>query len=330
MFPISDVKLRLLSRSDLADIEIAPTQVIEAVRLAYIAFAHGESCNPAKLSIPLRDRHSVAYSMLGFDGLQQAVGFKTSYKKEEPENKKYYTTITLYDDECGLPFALMDCARIGALRTPAATALLVDVAALPDSRTALLIGTGTQARQTFPYLLEVRPDLDRLLLYGTHRAGIDEVRRVLRHHHPTREIELAPTLDALYQVIPECDVVLAVSGSATQVRVRTSLLKAGAILVDVGCGVDGSALIEADYAIATSASQMAVTGIYLAPTDGPLRPVNAELPHILIGAGNGRRTPRDRVFAYNSGMVIADIAVGHILAKQAIMQGRGTEVALWS
>jgi ornithine cyclodeaminase/alanine dehydrogenase-like protein (mu-crystallin family) len=327
---MSDVQLRLLSRSDLADVEITPAQVIEAVRLAYIAFAQGESANPAKLSIPLQDRDSVSYSMLGFDGLRQVVGFKTSYKKEKSGNKQYYTTITLYDDECGLPFALMDCARIGALRTPAATALLVDAAALPDSRTALLIGTGTQARQTFPYLLDVRPDLDRLLLYGTYRPGIDEVRRVLRRHYPSRETELVPTLDALYQVIPECDVVLAVSGSATQVRVHTSLLKAGAILVDVGCGVDGSALIEADYAIATSASQMAVTGTYLASTDGVLRPVDAELPHILVGAGNGRRTPQDRVFAYNSGMVVTDIAVGHALAKRAIKQGRGTEIALWS
>lgn len=322
--------LLLLSRSDLADIDITPAESIESVRQAYLTLAAGESLNPAKIAMPLADRFSVSYSMLGFDGFRRVVGFKTSYKKELDRNKNYYTTITLYDDESGLPVALMDCARIGALRTPAATALLAEAAALPDASTALLIGTGTQARQALPYLLQVRPKLNRLLLYGTHAAGVDEVQRVLTQHHPARRIEVISSVDALNGVIPECDIILAVSGSATQVRVRSSQLKHGAVLVDVGCGVDDSALIEADYAIATSASQMAVTGTYLAGEDGTLRAVDAELPQILAGAGAGRRTPQDRVFAYNSGMVVTDIAVGHALATRAIEQGRGQQVSLWS
>jgi ornithine cyclodeaminase/alanine dehydrogenase-like protein (mu-crystallin family) len=327
---MSSVPIRLLSRSDLADVEITPAQVVESVRLSYVTLARCESRDPTKIAMALHDRHSVSYSMLGFDGLRRVVGFKTAYRKQRVDSKNHYTTIALYDDESGLPIALMDGIRIGALRTAAATALLADVAALPNWRTALLVGTGTTARQAFPYLLEVRPDLDRLLLYGTHQAGIDEVRRILDQHHPDRQIELVPTLEALYQVIPECDVVLAVSGPATQARVRTSLLRTGGVLVVVGYGMDESALLEADYVIATSASQMAVTGTDFASVNEVLRPVDAELPQILAGAGAGRRTSRDRVFAYNSGMVVTDIAVGHALAKQAITEGRGTEVALWS
>lgn len=322
--------LWLLSRSDLADIDVTPAESIESVRQAYLTLVAGESRNPAKIAMPLVDRHSVSYSMLGFDGHRRVVGFKTSYKKEHGRDKNYHTTITLYDDESGLPVALMDCARIGALRTPAATALLVEASALPDARTAVLIGTGTQARQALPYLLEVRPELEHLLMYGTHPAGIEEVRRLLNAHHPDRRIEVLSSVEALDAVIPQCDIVLAVSGSATEVSVRSSQLKRGAVLVDVGCGVDDSALIEADYAIATSAGQMAVTGTYLAAEDGTLRAVDAELPQILAGAGAGRRTAEDRVFAYNSGMVITDIAVGHALATRAIEQGRGQQVSLWS
>lgn len=322
--------LWLLSRSDLADIAVTPAESIESVRQAYLTLVAGESRNPAKIALPLAERSAVSYSMLGFDGFRRVVGFKTSYKKERGRDKNYYTTITLYDDDSGLPVALMDCARIGALRTPAATALLVEASALPDARTAVLIGSGTQARQALPYLLEVRPELDRLSLYGTDPAGIDEVQRVLREHHPSREVDVISSVDALHEAISESDMILAVSGSATRVRVHTNRLKPGAVLVDVGCGVADSALTEADYAIATSADQMAVTGTYLKADDGTLRTVDAELPQILAGLGQGRRTPLDRVFAYNSGMVITDIAVGHALATRAIEQGRGQQVALWS
>ncbi len=76
-------------------------------------------------------------------------------------------------------------------------------------------------------------------------------------------------------------------------------------------------------------SQLAVTGKYLADSNGSLRPVDAELPHILAGDGFGRGTPDDRVFAYNSGLVVTDIAVGHALATRAIEAGRGQELRLW-
>ena len=324
---MSSVPLRVLSRCDLADIDIAPGEVIESVRQAYLGLAEGQSHNPAKLAVPVPDRNSVSYSMLGYHGARRVVAFKTSYKQEGADEKKYYTTITLYDDDTGLPIALMDCARIGSLRTPAATALLVEASAPPTASTALLIGTGVQGRQALPYLLAVLPGLDRLLLYGTHSAGIDAVLSVFHEHHPDRELELVTDFVG---AVPEADVILAASGPATAVKVRTSWLKPGAVLVDVGYGVADSALLEADYAIATSASQMAVTGTYLAAPDGTLRLVDAELPEILAGRACGRRSPEDRVFAYNSGMVVTDIAVGHALAMRAIAEGRGRELELWS
>ncbi|MGH3786453.1 MAG: ornithine cyclodeaminase [Pseudonocardiaceae bacterium] len=324
---MSNPPLRVLSRSDLADIFLAPREVIDSVRGAYLALVDRASRNPAKLAVPVPEQHSISYSMLGYCGVSQVVAFKTSYKQETKSSRKYYTTITMYDDATGLPVALMDCAKIGAMRTPAATALLVESTVSPTARTALLIGTGTQGRQAFPYLLESVPSLERLLLYGTHQNGIEAVFEVLRQHQPDRTIELVTDVG---KAVGEADVIVAASGPATAVKVRTSVLRPGAVLVDVGYGVADSALSEADYAVATSASQLAVTGRYLADPAGTLRHVDAELPEILVGRARGRRTPQDRVFAYNSGMVVTDIAVGHILARRAIEAGRGSDVSLWT
>ncbi|MET8654136.1 ornithine cyclodeaminase family protein [Nocardia aurea] len=324
---MTDMPLRVLTRNDLVDIAITPAEVIASVRDVYVTLAQGHSRNPAKIALPVPDRDSISYSMLGYDGSRKVVAFKTSYKQEKGRGEKnYYTTITLYDDETGVPIALMDCARIGALRTPAATALLAEASAAPTARSALLIGTGTQGRQALPYLLSVLPDLDHLMLYGTHEAGIAAVLEVFAGHHPDRTIEVVTDP---YGAAIEADIVLAASGPATEVKIRTNSLKPGAVLVDVGYGVADSALLDADYAIATSASQLAVTGKYLADSDGSLRPVDAELPHILAGNGFGRGTPEDRVFAYNSGLVVTDIAVGHALATRAIEAGRGQELRLW-
>ncbi|WP_406229915.1 ornithine cyclodeaminase family protein [Nocardia sp. NBC_01009] len=325
---MNDMPLRVLSRNDLADIAITPAEVIKSVRDVYVTLAQGQSRNPAKIALPVPDRDSISYSMLGYDGSRRVVAFKTSYKQEKGRGQKqYYTTITLYDDDSGAPIALMDCARIGSLRTPAATALLVEASAAPTARTALLIGTGTQGRQAFPYLLEVLPNLDRLLLYGTHDAGIAAVLEVFHQHHPDRTIEVVTDVTG---AVLDADIVLAASGPATAVKVRTNSLKPGGVLVDVGYGVADSALLDSDYAIATSAGQLAVTGKYLAGPDGTLRPVDAELPEILAGRGLGRKTPEDRVFAYNSGLVVTDIAVGHALAVRAIEEGRGQELRLWN
>jgi ornithine cyclodeaminase len=78
-----------------------------------------------------------------------------------------------------------------------------------------------------------------------------------------------------------------------------------------------------------SVEQMALTGTDMVGPDGKLRPVDAELPQILSRRAVARRSDDERVFVYNSGLVLTDIAVAHALAERAIAEGRGTEVPLW-
>lgn len=322
--------LRVLSTSDIATVAITPAEVISVVEQAYRALADGRSDNPRKLTVKPADGHSVAYAMLARDGVRETVAIKTSYKYDPAGNRagqRYYTTLTLYDDTTGLPIAMLDCARVGSLRTPAVSALLARHCAPPDSRTALLIGTGTQGRQALPFLLETMPDLDRLILSGSHPDGIDAVRTTLREHHPEREVELT---DDPEKAAADADVVLATAGAATRVAVPGSALKQDSLCILVGHGIAPSTLHSAGHVVATSAAQMAVTGTDLADDHGTLPPVDAELPDIIAGRGTGRPATGGTVFAYNSGLVITDIALGHRFAQLAIEAGLGQEVTLWS
>ncbi|GAA5043161.1 ornithine cyclodeaminase family protein [Nocardia callitridis] len=321
--------LRVLSRSDLADVPITPGDVVRAVEDAYLALAAGDSDNPRKLSVANPDGWSVSYAMLGRDGRRRVVAMKSSYKFDpghDRSTKRYYTTITLYDDTTGSPIAMMDCARVGALRTPAVSALLVRETARKGADSVLLIGTGTQGRNALPHLLAVNPQLQRLMVYGTHPEGLAAVHRYLAETHPHAKVH---TVDDPRAAAATADVVLATAGPGTEVALESSDLAPGSVAVLVGYGLAPSTLSLADRVIATSAEQMAVTGIDMADDNGDLRPVDAELPQILSRRAVARRSEQERIFVYNSGLVLTDIAVAHALAQRAITEGRGTEVPLW-
>ncbi|WKX68892.1 ornithine cyclodeaminase family protein [Streptomyces sp. XD-27] len=324
-----DIPLRVLSTSDLAGLEIELSDVVSVVEQAYRALADGVSVTPPKLTVKPGDGRSVSYAMLGRDGAREVVAIKTSYKHGltlDRDQQHYYTALTLYDDTTGLPIAMMDCGRIGSLRTPAVSALIARECAPPGARTALVIGTGVQGRLALPFLLTTLPDLDRLLLSGTHPEGIAAVREQLAAHFPDRELELVTDLRA---AAAEADVILATAGPHTPAAVEGDWLKPGALSVLIGYGIQPSTLHRADRVIATSAAQMAVTGTDMADADGKFPAVDAEFPEVIAGRARGRTGAAERIFAYNSGLVVTDIALGHRFAELALAQGLGTEVSLW-
>ncbi|MFJ5306857.1 ornithine cyclodeaminase family protein [Streptomyces sp. NPDC088350] len=329
LMPPDDTTLRILGTSDVAGIDITLSDVVSVVEQAYRTLADGKSDNPRKLTVKPEDGHSVAYAMLGRDGERGVVAVKTSYKyglHEDRDKQHYYTTLTLYDDATGLPVAMLDCGRVGALRTPAVTALLARELAAPGARSALVIGTGTQGRLALPFLLTTLPDLERLMLFGTHPEGIRAVREQLHTHFPGRELEVVTDLR---EAAGEADVVLATAGPHTPASVDADWLRPAAVSVLVGYGIAPSTLHRADRVIATSAAQMRVTGTDMADADGRLRGADAEFPDVLAGRAAGRTDPEQRIFAYNSGLVVTDIALGHRFAQLALAQGLGTAVPLW-
>lgn len=321
--------IHILTRSDLSDIEVSPTEVISLVEDAYLSHANGESRCPTKLMMPLpnEQRDAVSYSMLGYDGALQQLGFKTSYRQGSESAEKYYTTISLYDDTTGLPFVFMDCHRIGGSRTPATTAIIAKYCARKDASSALMIGTGAQGVNTLPYLLTALPSLRTLRLFGTHPDGIAASLSAFARYFPDREIEL---VEDVPEAVAESDIVVAASGRAAHPKVQTKWMKPGGLLISVASkGVESGALNDADYAIATNEGQMGVTGKRLAGPTGTAR-IDAELPDIVAGKKPGRCSQDDRVFAFSSGMIITDIPVAHAFATRGIAAGRGKRFELWN
>ena len=325
-------KLRLLTRSDLEDIELEPSLVIRAVEDGYLAFAEGSSQCPTKMMIdlPVESRDSIAFSMLGFDANRDLVGYKTSYRHGSDNPDKYYTTISLYDDESGMPYALMDCQKVGASRTPATTALIARECARADAKTVTVFGTGIQSVNTLSYLVTAVPSLEKLQLHGTHPGGLEKSRKSLNHWFPERNIELVERDDAsVMKAVQSSDITVVAYCRACHPSIQTEWITEGGLLISVASkGIADGAVAAADRVIATSAGQFELVGQRL--LQGKEVELDATLPDILARKAPGRTNETDRVFAFSTGMIITDIPVAQELAVRAFSAGRGTEVSLWS
>ncbi|MEN4945422.1 hypothetical protein [Pseudomonas proteolytica] len=321
--------LWVLPQAALEDLGVSYREVLQVVEQAYKALRSGDSQNPLKTIVEPADRRSISYSMVGRDGASHTVGFKVVYEHDPQRTRdayQFHSFIFLCDDRTGHPIALMDVVKLGPLRTSATSALMAR-AACPDARTALVVGTGVQGQIALPMLLAAMPDLERLYVYGHYAEGLRAVRENLHKHYPLRDVIV---VDDLQAAAGEADIILGVAGLSARQPVQRAWLKPGAVAVLVGYGIDADVLHGADYRIATDTAQMQVTSADLAAADGSLPEVDAELPDILLGRAPARRHPDDVVFAYNSGMVVTDVALGRLMADRALAQNRGQRVQLWS
>jgi ornithine cyclodeaminase/alanine dehydrogenase-like protein (mu-crystallin family) len=326
--PTEDGHLLILNQADLDGLQCTHQEILRVVEQAFQALGRKASANPVKTIVEPSDQRSIAYSMTGRDGDSETVGFKLAYEFDHRRVREQYqnhSLMFLCDDATGRPLAVMDVIGIDAVRTAATTALLARAAAPSHARTALLVGTGLIGRRVLPFLLTALPGLERLIVYGRHEAGLREVCLAVARHDPARSVEIATDLEAAAR---EADLVVGATGAGAAHAVRHAWLRPGSAVVLLGYGVHADALHGADYRIATDAAQMQITGTDLA-LDGRLPPVDAELPDILLGKRVGRQHDDQRVFAYNSGMVVTDIALGRLLVNRARQHGRGLSVRLW-
>lgn len=321
-------ELWVLSQPDLEDLGVSHEQVLRVVERAFTTLRSGDSQNPLKTIVQPSDQRSIAYSMVGRDSASETVGFKVVYEFDPQRSRdayRFHSFIFLCDETTGEPIGLMDVVNLGPLRTSATSALLAR-AACPQAHSALVVGTGVQGQIALPMLLAALPGLERLMVYGQHREGLLAVQAQLARHHPGRSVEI---VDDLQAAAGQADIVIGAAGLNARQQVRRAWLKPGSVAVLLGYGIDADVLHGADYRIATDTAQMQVTCGDLAAADGSVPPIDAELPDILLGAAPARRQPGDVVFAYNSGMVVTDVALGRYLADLALAAGRGARVRLW-
>lgn len=321
--------LLILNQQALSQLDIPLQKVLDTVQQAFLSLADPDSANPLKVIMEPMDKHSIAYSMAGRDAASKSVGFKVVYEFDSDRSRnhyQFYSFLFILDDETGKPLALMDVQQLGPLRTSATSALIAKAGAKKNAKTALVIGTGAQGQIALPMLVTALPSLETLIMHGSYTDGIDIARKNLQRYYPERHITRSSNLQ---QSVGEADIILAVTGLSTKESIPYHWLRPGALVILVGYGVEPEVLHKADYLIATDEEQMKVTSSDMVDENGNIPAVDTELAEILSGKKLGRINDAQIVFAYNSGMIITDVALGRLTAEYARRADAGQEVQLW-
>jgi ornithine cyclodeaminase/alanine dehydrogenase-like protein (mu-crystallin family) len=125
---------------------VSPDRALEAVREAFVAYAHGEWTMPPKVYVPAYpagDFRAMPAQGGGFALLKWISSFPGNPSRGLPT---VLGTVLLSDASCGRLLAVLDAASLTALRTGAAAVLAAETLAREDVSSAAVVGAGVNGK----------------------------------------------------------------------------------------------------------------------------------------------------------------------------------------
>lgn len=230
----------------------------------------------------------------------------------------------LMDAQTGEVCAIMDGAYLTQLRTGALQGAATKILSREDAKTAVLFGTGGQARAQLEAMLTVR-SLDLVSVYGAHydrtQSFVAEMQKEFSHFN-TRLIAINDPSDA----IKNADIITTVTTSKTPVF-DGALIRKGTHINGIGSYTSDMQEIPeliiqlADTIIFdTLEGVLAEAGDILIPLNKGLvnkGDFNRELGEVLLGKVKGRESAEDITFFKAVGSAVFDVVTAHQIYMQA-------------
>jgi alanine dehydrogenase len=183
---------------------VSPERALEAVRDAFIAYAHGEWTMPPKVYVPAYPEGDFR-AMPALGAGHALLKWVTSFPGNPAHGLPTVTGLVLLSDATnGMPKAVLDAGAVTSLRTGAAAVLAAETLGRADAETAAVIGAGVNgeaAARTF--VARGR----RVQLWDIDRARTESVaERIGAEVAPGRDEALAA--DLLVTVTPGRNILL--------------------------------------------------------------------------------------------------------------------------
>jgi ornithine cyclodeaminase/alanine dehydrogenase len=302
-------------------------QIIDLLEKAFLEKGNGRVEMPPKPGIhTLPD--AFIHAMPAFIPSMRSAGIK--WVSGYPENFKrglpYISGLMILNDvETGIPYAVMDCAWVTAMRTGAASALSAKYLARPDSETVGILACGVQGRTNLEALNCLFP-IKRVYAYDVlpevQEKFVDEMKarfgfEVLGVREPQ-------------QAVVESDLVVT-SGPILKhptPTIEKDWLRPGAYAsaVDFDSYWTGEALAQMDRVATDDHAQFHYYRSvgYFRQTPDPY----ADLGELVAGLKAGRLGEKERTLAINLGLAMDDMAVAPAIYRCAKKKGLGMELSL--
>lgn len=296
-------------------------QLVDALADAHKELSAGEASMPPRIAAFAR--HD---GLLGaMPAYLPSAGLACKLVTLFPENRDRHThqaLICVFDEDNGMPIALMDGTYITATRTAAGSALATRLLAREDTRVLAILGAGVQARTHAEALRRVR-EFTEIRIASRDRARAEEL---------AGEIG-GQAVDSWEEALLGADVVAATT-HATEPIVRREWLTPGVHVNSVGANpsgrgeVDAATIADALVAVESRASTLAAPPAG-APefADGDHGEV-VELGELVSGSRPGRSS-RDQITLYKSvGVAVQDVAAAALVLAAAKGRSVGRAIEL--
>lgn len=320
-------ELLYLCRADVEAVGLDMATVIGLPEQAFMQKGHGKIEMPPKPGIHTMP-DAFLHAMAAFIPSLRSAGLK--WVGGYPENQKrglpYISGLLILNDvETGLPYAVMDCTWITAVRTGAATALAARHLARPESEVAGMLACGVQGRTNLEALASLLP-IKRVYAYDI-RPDVQE--RYVREMGEKLQLEVIGVAEPR-QAVVDSDVVVT-SGPILKHPIPTierDWLRPGAFgsAVDFDSYWTGAALALMNRISTDDHGQFQYYRSlgYFRQTPDPY----ADLGELVAGLKPGRQSDTERTLAINLGLALDDMAVAPEIFRRARERGLGTWLPL--
>jgi ornithine cyclodeaminase/alanine dehydrogenase len=324
---MAEQKILYLSRADVETVNLPMKEIIDLLEQAFLEKGNGRVEMPPKPGVhtmPDAFIHAMpAYiPSMRSAGIKWVSGYPENFKRGLP----YISGLMILNDvETGIPYAVMDCAWITAMRTGAASALSAKYLARPDSETVGILACGVQGRTNlealaclFPvkrvYAYDVLPDVqEKFIADMTERFGFEII-----------------SVTEPKQAVVDADLVVT-SGPILKhpnPPIQKDWLRPGAYgsAVDFDSYWTGEALAQMDRISTDDHAQFQYYKSvgYFQQTPDPY----ADLGELAAGLKPGRVDEKERTLAINLGLAMDDMAVAPTIYQCAKEKGLGIELPL--
>ncbi len=317
-----------MTREDVVNVGLTRDDILKLTEDAMIA--HGKKAYemPAKIGVhPLPE--VFFHAMPAYVPGKNAVGCK--WIECYPLNKERFnldqTTglLIINDVYSGCPIAIMDCAWVTAMRTPAVT-VLAAAALHPDATTYGQFGCGVQGIEHVRFVVRTLKKLKEIYVYDINEAAMDHLISLVQ---PEIEATIIKAKSA-EEVTKSCEVL----SSATIIvkdtfkAIKDEWVSAGQTILpcDLNTYLDPATTMRADKYIVDSIDEHELfAGMGYFP--GGLPKITCETGEILAGE-TGRESKDRLIVCSNIGISVNDVVVGRELFNRAIANGIGRKLPL--
>jgi ornithine cyclodeaminase/alanine dehydrogenase-like protein (mu-crystallin family) len=315
-------KILYLSRADVEKVHLSMKEIIDLLETAFLEKGSGNVEMPPKPGVhtmPDAFIHAMpAYiPAMKSAGIKWVGGYPENFKRGLP----YISGLMILNDvETGIPYAVMDCAWITAMRTGAASALSAKYLAQPNSETVGILACGVQGRTNLEALACLFP-IKRVYAYDV----LPEVQeQFIAEMTDWFDFEMIGVKEPK-QAIVESDLVVT-SGPILKhptPTIEKDWLRPGAYgsAVDFDSYWTGEALAQIDRISTDDHAQFQYykSAGYFGETPNPY----ADLGELVTGLKPGRQDEKERTLAINLGLAMDDMAVAPTIYQCAKEQGLG-------